>query len=241
MPIYKCDLHIHSVLSPCAEREMTPNNIVNMAAICGTDIIAVSDHNNTGNIKACMEVAPECGVCVVPAIEITTAEDIHLLCLFSNIESAEFIKNAVNDGMPKFDLDKRIYYPQEIMNSEDEVIAEVPYLLTVSTALDIYTLCDMVNNAGGVPIPAHVDKDGNGIIPILGLIPDDLPITTVEASKHCPRELLEVLKQNYTVIRSCDAHRLEALCWEGFRIELDEPTAECLIKTLRKPKNTQTV
>ena len=51
------DLHIHSALSPCAEVEMTPNNIVNMSLLKGLDMIAVTDHNSCGNIRAVMEVA----------------------------------------------------------------------------------------------------------------------------------------------------------------------------------------
>ena len=49
---FAMDLHIHSALSPCANEDMTPNNIVNMAVIKGLDIIAVTDHNSADNLPA---------------------------------------------------------------------------------------------------------------------------------------------------------------------------------------------
>ena len=35
--ILRCDLHIHTALSPCGDMDMTPNNIVNMAQLKGLD------------------------------------------------------------------------------------------------------------------------------------------------------------------------------------------------------------
>ena len=54
---------------------MTPNNIVNMAALLGLGAIAVSDHNTVGNVKACMEVAKEVGITVIPGMEVETEEE----------------------------------------------------------------------------------------------------------------------------------------------------------------------
>ena len=49
---YAVDLHIHTALSPCADKDMTPNNIVNMAVLKGLDAIAVTDHNSGANLRA---------------------------------------------------------------------------------------------------------------------------------------------------------------------------------------------
>jgi predicted metal-dependent phosphoesterase TrpH len=67
---------------------MTPNNIVNMAALKGLDFIAVTDHNSCGNCAAAIEAAKRTDILVIPGMELCTAEEIHLLCLFSSIEGA---------------------------------------------------------------------------------------------------------------------------------------------------------
>ena len=49
MPLtgFKADLHIHTVLSPCGDLEMSPTAIVDRALSRGLDMIAISDHNTT--------------------------------------------------------------------------------------------------------------------------------------------------------------------------------------------------
>ena len=44
---YKADLHIHTVLSPCGDLEMSPKIIVEAAGKQGLDIIGITDHNST--------------------------------------------------------------------------------------------------------------------------------------------------------------------------------------------------
>ncbi len=88
MPSLRYDFHIHSCLSPCGEEEMTPNNIVGMAQILELDAIAVADHNTAKNLPAVMALGAEAGVLVVPAIEISTAEEVHVLSLFPSLEAA---------------------------------------------------------------------------------------------------------------------------------------------------------
>ena len=83
------DLHMHSCLSPCGADDMTPNNLVNMAVLAGLQVIAVADHNTTRNVPAAIKVGAQVGVLVVPAMELTTKEDIHVLCLLPDEEKAE--------------------------------------------------------------------------------------------------------------------------------------------------------
>ena len=51
MGLYRYDLHIHSALSPCAEKDMTPVTIVGLAKANGLDFVAVSDHNSIKNVE----------------------------------------------------------------------------------------------------------------------------------------------------------------------------------------------
>ena len=74
-----CDLHLHSCLSPCAEDDMTPWNMVGMAKIKGLDVIAITDHNAVLNAEDAMAAGREYGVEVIPGMEITSREEVHML------------------------------------------------------------------------------------------------------------------------------------------------------------------
>ena len=95
------DLHMHSCLSPCGADDMTPNNLVNMAALAGLQVIAVADHNTTKNVPAAVKVGREAGVLVVPAMELTTKEDIHVLCLLPDLDAAEAFRQYVYPRLPQ--------------------------------------------------------------------------------------------------------------------------------------------
>ena len=82
---YYYDLHIHSCLSPCGDDDSTPNNIAGMASLKGLQIVALTDHNTCKNCPAIMKKAEEYGVTEIPGMELTTSEEIHVLCLFRNI------------------------------------------------------------------------------------------------------------------------------------------------------------
>lgn len=59
------DLHMHSVLSPCGDMGMTPNNIVGMALLKEVDYIALTDHNTAKNLPALLkwQRARACACC----------------------------------------------------------------------------------------------------------------------------------------------------------------------------------
>ena len=98
------DLHLHSCLSPCGDRDMTPNNIVNMASLLGLDVIAVSDHNTARNLPAVFAVAERVGLLVIPAMELCSAEEIHMLCLFPALQNALSCSEAVYPYLPLREL-----------------------------------------------------------------------------------------------------------------------------------------
>ncbi len=88
MKKYYYDLHIHSCLSPCGDDEATPNSIAGMGKINGLDIMALTDHNTCKNCPAFFEAAKRYGILPVAGMELTTAEEIHMVCLFESLEKA---------------------------------------------------------------------------------------------------------------------------------------------------------
>ena len=221
------DLHIHSLLSPCGDNDMTPNNIVNMAKLNELDIIAVTDHNSCKNCSAAVKVGQEVGVTVVPGMELTTSEDIHVLCLFPDLESAESFDSYVYDKLMKFPNDAEIFGHQYIMDENDEIVGEEDKLLINSCDISIMNVKEIVNSFGGVAIPAHVNRDSYSIIAVLGEIVPECKFDYIEVSRSGNPE-----NYNFPSIMNSDAHYLENISEKERFIELEENTAKCLIEYL---------
>ncbi len=206
------DFHIHSALSPCGDKDMTPNNIVNMAALSGLGAIAVSDHNTVGNVRAAMEVGKNCGVTVIPGMEVETAEEVHILTLYPSIEAAEDVAREVYKSLPDIKNRPDIFGEQLYMDKEDNVTGIEEKLLISPTSLSLDRLFCIVKSVGGLFIPAHVDRHSYSVLTNLGFIPDDLDIKAIEVSK-ATEDLAAYLTARpelarYKIFRNSDAHYL---------------------------------
>ncbi|HZW04812.1 MAG TPA: PHP domain-containing protein, partial [Anaerolineaceae bacterium] len=89
MKDFRAELHVHTVLSACAEIEMLPPLIVEEALAKGIDVIAITDHNTTGNVAAVQRAALGINLTVLPGMELQTREEVHVLCLFDTLDQAE--------------------------------------------------------------------------------------------------------------------------------------------------------
>ena len=137
MNSYRYDLHLHSCLSPCGDTDMTPNNLVNMAALLGCDIIALTDHNTCRNTPAAVKVGQATDVLVIPGMELCTAEEAHVVCLFETVEDALAFDKYVCAHIPKVPNRPEIFGEQWILNEDDEKIGEISELLITATDISI--------------------------------------------------------------------------------------------------------
>lgn len=231
------DLHIHSALSPCADNEMTPNNIVNMAFLKGLDIIAVTDHNSAQNCSTVQKCANERGIIAVPGMELETREEVHIICLFPGISEVFYMQEIVYNALPDMKNREDIFGQQLVIDENDNVVDILQRFLLTASSLSIDEVLTHVRSLGGVVIPAHIDRDSYSIVSNLGIVPDNLDIKYLEVSKVC--DVNRYLENNpdlnkYSFIKSSDAHSLgEILERESF-IELEEKSIECLIRALGK-------
>lgn len=224
----KYDLHVHSGLSPCAENDMTPCNIVGFAKLNGLDMVAVSDHNAIGNVQVCLEVGNAYGVTVVPAMELQTAEDIHVLCLFPTYESLK----AFYDSVGFYDIKNRaeIFGEQNLYDTEDEIVGKEERLLLNASKLSCDGVKDLADSFGGIAIPAHVDREENGMVAVLGAVTEEF--TAVELSTRATPEQVSEYSERFNVIIDSDAHTLNKISM-GNVIDLEDLSAESLIKKLK--------
>lgn len=222
---YYYDLHIHSCLSPCGDDDMTPNNIAGMAALNGLNIVALTDHNSTKNCPAFFEAAKRNGIIPVAGMELTTSEDIHLVCLFEQLEAAmEFDKEVCSHRIL---IPNRvdIFGEQMIMNGMDEVIATEEYLLSNATDISVDDAPSLVTDFGGICYPAHVDREANGIIATLGIFPE---VESFLCAGFHDGEKIDEYIEKYPALKSrrplvsSDAHYLWDMRDKQYYLELDD-------------------
>ena len=227
MSLYRCDLHLHSCLSPCGDEDMTPGNIVGMSLLNGLQIVALTDHNSTKNCPAFFKIAKANGIIPVAGMELTTAEDVHALCLFRDLESAMAFGEYVDAHRFKIRNQPEIFGHQTITDENDEMIGEEPYLLLTASYLSLEEAYAEVRKRGGVCYPAHIDRASNGIIAMLGDFPPDPHFTAFELRDgacldDCLAKHPVIHERGLAYVVSSDAHYLTDIAEEGFAIELDD-------------------
>ncbi len=218
------DFHIHSCLSPCAENDMTPHNVAGMAVLAGLDIAALTDHNSCKNCPAFFEAASAFGLVPVAGMELTTAEDIHVLCLFESLDGAMAFDEAVDARRMKVPNNARIFGDQLILNAADEPVGTEDFFLPAATDLMIDDAPAFAARFGGIAYPAHIDRESNGVIATLGTFPGTPGFLNAEfynaGNRASYMERYPVL-QKKRVLVSSDAHDLGSIRDKSAFLELD--------------------
>lgn len=220
---YFYDFHIHSDLSPCADKDMTPNNIVNMAYIKGLNMIAVTDHNSIENYRAVEKVAKDLNIMVIPGMEINTREEVHILSYFRDYESAKIVSDLIYESLPDIYNKKNIFGEQNIYSENDEIIGSLDKLLINASKYTLREIYEIVNKHKGILIPAHINKKSNGILGVLGFFPYDVEFKFIELSNNIElNERNKKLVSKYKRLINSDAHMLEAISEPVNFIELEK-------------------
>lgn len=231
------DLHIHSCLSPCGDDMMTPPNIANMASLLGMDLIAVTDHNSCRNAGAVMAAAKnfDLPLTVLAGMEVTTAEEVHVVCLFPDLSAALSAGEEVEASLLTVKNKPEIFGHQLIMGPGEEILGEYEPLLINATGLSIDDMPGFAKKYGGIAIPAHIDRSSNSVFANLGYFPDYLEFPLVEVWRP---ELFfqdgqhQELRTGRTVLKDSDAHRLEDMK-EGGPCPWPETPVETVEELLR--------
>ncbi len=231
------DLHIHSCLSPCGDNDMTPGNILGMAVVKGLEVVTISDHNAAGNLPAAQKIADAYGLLLVPAIEITTMEEVHMLGYFPDVDTAVEFGRMLKEHLPKKKNKPAFFGEQLLMNEDDEVIGTEDALLIGATDFPLEQCAEKVRSFGGVPVPAHINRGSNGVLINLGFLPEQPCFTTVEVWRHlpCPMEP----RENRHVLHSSDAHYLGDIQEPESRLRLKEKTVSAVLEWMRSQQGAK--
>ncbi len=229
------DLHIHSCLSPCGDEDMLPSNIIGMAYLKGLDVIAVTDHNSCKNCPAVLKLAEQYNIVAIPGMELTTMEEVHVLCLFEQLEDALSFDEYVSSKLMKIPNDEKVFGKQEIYDEDDNKLNIEEYLLINATKISFDTLGKLMKEYHGIYIPAHIDKNSNSLISNLGFIPPDADFSAVEIADVSHRERLSE-KNPYlnkcNMISDSDAHMLGDINEAVHFLECEKRSREAVIQAL---------
>jgi PHP family Zn ribbon phosphoesterase len=214
------DLHVHTCLSPCAERLMRPREIVEAAVARGIGMIGVCDHNSAGNVRAVTEAAGG-RLCVIAGMEITTSEEAHVVGLFPSAEAAEAAAREVAGALPRC----RQPEEQELVDADGTTLGLEPLMLSVASAFSLEGTIDLVHRHGGLAIAAHVDRRSFSVPSQLGFIPPEAGFQALEVSAYGARtgRAKAFTGLGFPLTTASDAHAPE-LVGEGFVVlDTEEP------------------
>lgn len=213
---------------------MIPPLIVDEALRKGLDVIAVTDHNTTGNAGAVMEAARDTTLTVLPGMELQTREEVEILCIFDAMSQAEAWQAKVDAWLPPLENDAERFGPQFVVDAEGDFVREETRMLQAPARVALEEAARAVRSLGGLVIPAHIDRPAKGLIPVLGLWPPDLVADAAEVSCHMrPSEARATYRSlpEIPVISSSDAHWLD---WIGKVMTVFELISEPTVNELRR-------
>ncbi|MGB9617479.1 MAG: PHP-associated domain-containing protein [Desulfomonilaceae bacterium] len=227
---------MHTVLSPCTELgEMTPRAIVKTAVMRGLDVIAVCDHNSVRNVSATIKAAKTTSLKVIPGVEITSAEEVHIVGLFPDEAAATAAQEEIYSRLPGKN-DEEVFGYQVVVDEDDFVEDLDQHLLVGATTLSTERVVELIHSLQGLAIASHVDRKGFGIFSQLGFIPPGLGLDALEVSRRSDVDALRKMwpdAANYPLITASDAHYLSDIGSAWTVARMYEPSLEELRMALR--------
>lgn len=227
MRVYKADLHIHSVLSPCGDLDMSPSKIVAQAKAKSLDIIAITDHNSTKHCEAVKKTGEKLDVFVLLGAEITTKEEIHCLTFFESFEKLNQMQDIIDKHLPAYKNDPRFFGEQIIVDEDENILNYEDRMLSAALELGIDELIDLTHQLNGLFVPAHINHHKNSLISQLGFIPDNMNCDAIEIYNRSSYESMLASQKNidaYNVIRNSDAHYIDDVGKFSNELIIEEPS-----------------
>lgn len=221
---FKADLHIHTVLSPCGDIDMSPPMIIDQALVKGLDIIGISDHNSTKNALVCRDIGSKNNIFVMMGAEVTSKEEVHCLCFFPDENRLSGFQKYLDKFINKKENNPKFFGNQLIVDERENIVGEEKLLLIQSIDQSVFEISEKVKSLKGIFIPAHIDSHRNSIGSQLGFIPDDLEYDAIEVVN---KENLSKHKNKYKIppdtfiISSSDAHYLSDIGKRYTELELE--------------------
>lgn len=244
MKLYKADLHIHTILSPCASLDMSPANIVQKALDEKLDIIGITDHNSTRQCSIVMHEASKNGLVVYPGVEITTKEEIHCLAFFGTVNELEQFQKHLDAYLPDIKNNTDIFGYQVVVDADEQIVYEEERLLISALNLSIDYVEKLVHECNGLFIPAHTNKPKDSIISQLGFIPPSLKADAYEITRMIDSKTFlsdNRLPETTVLLRNSDAHMIDVIGSQFSQFEMESTDFEEFRQAIRQSNGRKVV
>jgi len=235
MKQFRTDLHIHTVLSPCGDLEMSPSNIVSMAGRRGLDIIGITDHNSTKQCELVWKLGQSSGVTVIPGCEMTSREEVHCLGLFEDFDALRMFQSFLDQHLMVIPNKPLLFGYQLVVDEHENILEEVGNYLGSSLDVSIEEIEQKVHELSGIFIPAHIDRPRNSLFSQLGFFPPELKVDALQISKNSDEAAIRkefLISDRMTVVKFSDAHFIDDLGKTYSIFEMQEATFDEIRKAL---------
>jgi len=216
------DLHNHSCLSPCGSLELSPRRLLELGAARGLKLMALTDHNSSLNCPAFAKLCPQYNIIPVFGMEATTSEEIHVLCLFTNLEASMAFNEYAYSILTPFLNNPEKTGDQVYVDEDDNIEGEVEYYLVNPLSISVDNIGEKVSEYGGIVIPAHVDRHAFSMTSQLGTVVNG-PWAALECVRIPPMlndSPLNTLR--FPMITSSDAHFSEHVGRRSFYLDISK-------------------
>jgi predicted metal-dependent phosphoesterase TrpH len=185
---------------------MTPPTIVRAAMARGLAMIAICDHNSAGNVAAVREAAGN-DIAVIAGVEITTAEEVHVIGLFRKVEAACAVSEKIRESLPRLKNVSRASGRQQLMDSQGRVLREEARMLSAASSFGLGDAVRMIKGYEGIAVAAHVDRPSFSVLSQLGVFPESVGFDAIETTvTAAPSSSAEFASLGLPIIASSDAH-----------------------------------
>jgi hypothetical protein len=237
MKTFRTDLHIHTLLSPCGDLEMSPANIVSLANLRGLSIIGITDHNSTKQCELVLKLAQRTKLTVIPGCEMTTREEVHCLGLFQDLDALQVLQRFLDDHLMILPNNSDLFGHQVLLDENENILEEVPNYLGTSLDVNIEEVEQKVHELGGIFIPAHIDRPRNSLYSQLGFLPPELHVDALQISKLADEALVREkykIAENIAMVKFSDAHFPADIGKTYTDFVIKEPSFEEIRKALQR-------
>jgi len=215
---------------------MHPMDLVQKAIEAKLDMIAICDHNSSANVPYVINAAQTSKLKILPGMEITTSEEVHLLAIFDSLSNLTLLQKIIDQHLPG-ENDEERFGVQAIVNENGEVEGINNQLLIGATDLSLDTLIGYIHQFDGLAIAAHIDRESFSVLSQLGFIDDNagfdaLEITHLTSFDEARIKYQELCKYSFLV--SSDSHFIKDIGQAFTRIYLEEPSFTELKMALKK-------
>ena len=191
---------------------MSPQLILEQAVQKGLNLISITDHNTVQHSILARKLSEDMPIRVIPGVELTSREEVHLLAYFPDIEALLKIEKEIDNYLPKRKNNSQVFGYQLYYDLKGEIVGVDDVLRQVALDIGLDNLIDFIHSIEGIAVPAHIDKNRFSLLSQLGFLDREANFDAVEISKFKWRKekfQLGNTWSDFPVIAGSDSHGVE--------------------------------